>query len=311
MLREKIRMIKPIRRRIVIPRERTTMNLSITEGPVRPVAEQFAERVRSAPDQRLARRLGRVVSGVARLIEEEGIDRADLRALIGFLTEVGHASDARRSEWVLLADALGITSLVEARVARRPPAATPNTIAGPFYRTDAPARQDGESISIDGIGEPLVLMLEVTDLDGEPVPGAAIEVWQANAEGLYENQAPDLQPDRNLRGIYRAGADGRALVRTVRPKGYAIPHDGPVGELLARLGLSPERPAHVHVRISAPGFQTLTTHLFDGDDPALDADPLFAVDPALVTRFAPCGAGGFEARHRFILARAHPGREDA
>ncbi|MGP1354978.1 MAG: dioxygenase family protein [Roseicyclus sp.] len=287
------------------------MNVGIPQTPARRIADQFADRVRNAPDRHLAERVSRLVAALARLVEEERVDRADLRALIRFLTEVGHASDARRSEWVLLADALGITSLVEAQVTRRPAGATPNTIAGPFYRTGAPKRRDGESISIDGLGDRLVLGLEVADLDGEPVGGARIEVWQANAEGLYENQAPDLQPEQNLRGTYTTGPDGRALVTTVRPKGYAIPHDGPVGELLGRLGLSPERPAHLHFRISRPGFQTLTTHLFDGDDPALGADPLFAVEPALVTRFAPCGAGGYEARHRFILARAHPGREDA
>lgn len=286
------------------------MEARITHLPERRLADQFAARVNGGPDPLLARRLIRLVEVVGRLVEEEGIGREDLRAVIGFLTEVGHASDPRRQEWVLLADTLGITSLVEAQVTHRPAGATPNTTAGPFYRTDAPAKGDGESISIDGRGDPLVLTVEVTDLDGDAVAGAAIEVWQANGDGLYENQAPDLQPDRNLRGIYRAGEDGRVVVRTVRPGGYPIPHDGPVGALLARLGLSPNRPAHLHFRISAPGFQTLTTHVFDGEDPAIETDPLFAVHPALVTRFARCKDGSFEASHRFILARARPGRED-
>lgn len=287
------------------------MNSGVMHRPGRHIAAQFAARVRGAPDRQLADRLARAVAAMARIVEEEGLGRDDLRALVAFLTDVGHASDSRRQEWVLLADTLGLTSLIEAQVTRRPAGATPNTIAGPFYRVGAPVKCDGESISIDGIGDPLVLEVAVLDLDGDPVAGAAIEVWQANGAGLYENQAPDLQPDQNLRGTYRAGPDGRAIVRTVRPGGYAIPHDGPVGALLARLGLSPDRPAHLHFRISAPGFQTLTTHLFDGDDPALEADPLFAVHPALVTRFTARGDGGFEASHQFVLARAHPGREDA
>jgi hydroxyquinol 1,2-dioxygenase len=285
------------------------MDVGMPQTPARRISDQFADRVARAPDRQFAERVTRLVSALAGIVEQQRVDRADLRALIRFATEVGHASDERRSEWVLLADALGITSLVEAQVTRRPEGATPNTIAGPFYRQDAPARKDGESISIDGIGEPLVLELEVTDLDGDPVEGAHVEVWQANADGVYENQAPDLQPDGNLRGMFRSGPDGRAVVRTVRPKGYAIPNDGPVGELLRRLGLSPKRPAHLHFRISAAGFQTLTTHLFDSEDPCLDADPLFAVDPVLVTRFAPSDGGGFEAGHRFVLARAHPGRD--
>ncbi len=311
MLQENIRIIKLARRRILYLREEEKMNVSTTQTPARQHATQFADRLRDAPDRQLAERMGRLIAAVARIVEEERIDREDLRAMIRFLTDVGHASDARRSEWVLLADTLGITSLVETQVTRRPAGTTPNTIAGPFYRMDAPARQDGESISLDGVGELLILTLEVADLDGDPVVGAVIEVWQANAEGLYENQAPDLQPESNLRGIYTSGDDGKAVVRTVRPKGYAIPHDGPVGDLLERLGLSPERPAHLHFRISAPGFQTLTTHLFDGDDPALATDPLFAAHPSLVTRFAPCAAGGFEARHRFILARAQTGQDQS
>jgi protocatechuate 3,4-dioxygenase beta subunit len=285
------------------------MNLDVTQLPLNRLAEQFADRLCRAPDRKLAERLTHVVAALARIVEEEGIGREDLRAVIAFLTEVGHASDARRQEWVLLADTLGVTSLVEAQVTRRPQGATPNTIAGPFYRADAPTKCDGDSISIDGRGEPLLLQIEVTDLDLEPVGGARIEIWQANAEGLYENQAPDLQPDWNLRGIYLAGANGCATIRTVRPRGYAIPDDGPVGGLLKRLGLSTERPAHLHFRVSAKGFQTLTTHLFDGEDPALETDPLFAVHPALVTRFLPFDGGGFEASHRFVLARAQLGRE--
>jgi hydroxyquinol 1,2-dioxygenase len=134
-------------------------------------------------------------------------------------------------------------------------------------------------------------------------------VWQANGDGLYENQEPDLQPEFNLRGRYRSGADGGLMIRSVRPAGYPIPADGPVGRLLTRLGIGLMRPAHVHFRITAAGFQRLTTHVFDGADPALGADPLFAVHPALVADIAPAPAGGWRMEYRFVLARARAGED--
>ncbi|MGZ9809313.1 dioxygenase family protein [Pseudoroseicyclus sp. H15] len=269
-------------------------------------AAAFAARAASAPDQRLARLVAALVGELSRLAEEHQISRDEMRRIIGFLSEVGDACSDQRQEWVLLADALGLTSTVERLATPRPDGATPNTLIGPFYRKGAPLRQDGESISIDGAGEPLRFEAEVVGLRGEPVPGALVEIWHANGDGLYENQSPDLQPEHNLRGSYRTGPEGRVRIHTVRPGGYAIPDDGPVGWLLGRLGMSPDRPAHLHFRISAKGYETLTTHLFDPSDPAIDADPLFAVHPALMAELTPHSEGGFAASFRFVLNRQAP-----
>ncbi len=273
-------------------------------------AAAFAARVARADDQRLAAGVASLVAQFVRLVSEANVTRDDLRAIIAFLTEVGETCSEQRQEGVLLADTLGLTSAVEAQMAQRPAGATPNTLSGPFYRPDAPARRDGESISLDAKGAPLTLWAEVADLDGNAVPDAQVEVWQANADGLYENQEPDQQPEFNLRGFYRTDAAGRVTIRTVRPAGYPIPADGPVGRLMARLGIALDRPAHIHVRITAPGFQRLTTHVFDAADPAIDRDPLFAVHPTLLTTFEPAPGGGFETRFRFVLARARPGAGD-
>ncbi len=269
----------------------------------------FRARTGRSPDARLAKVLSVIVDHLGRVVTETGATREDLRRLIGFLTEVGEYTSEQRQEWVLLADTLGLTSMVEAQSVRRPEGATPNTLIGPFYREGAPARADGESISIDGKGEALVFAATVTDLDGQPVAGAAVEVWQANAEGRYENQEPDRQPEFNLRGIYRSGADGAVTLRAVRPGRYGVPADGPVGRLLLALGLGLMRPAHLHFRISAPGFQRLTTHVFDRADPALDRDPLFAVHPALATDFSRGDDGTLRAAYRFVLARARAGED--
>ena len=209
----------------------------------------------------------------------------DLRSVIEFLTEVGHAADARRQEWVLLADVIGVSTLVEDINSARPKRATPNTLAGPFYRADAPFVANGANLSRDGCGEPLSISGQIVDLDGTAIPAALVEVWQANADGHYENQDPDQQPEFNLRGKFQASSDGRFDYRTVRPGGYDLPCDGPVGRMMAGMGLRLARPAHLHFRVTAAGFDTLTTHVFDRADPAIGQDALFGVKPELLYDF--------------------------
>lgn len=216
----------------------------------------------------------------------------DLRHTLDFLTELGQHSDTRRQEWVLLADILGVSTLVEDLATDRPAGATPNTLAGPFYRDDAPDLPDGANLSRDGKGQALAVTGRVTGLDGRALAGAWVEVWQANAEGRYENQEPDLQPEFNLRGRFRTDEAGRFAFRSIKPCGYRLPDDGPVGRLARHLGLMLERPAHLHFRVTAPGFQPLTTHVFDRDDPAITRDALFGVKPALLGCFRREGTEG-------------------
>ncbi|MGC4025572.1 MAG: hypothetical protein QM744_10690 [Mesorhizobium sp.] len=158
-------------------------------------------------------------------------------------------------------------------------------MAGPFYRADVPEMPAGANISRDGKGEPLSVSGRVINLSGEPLVGALVEVWQANGEGKYENQEPDRQPENNLRGKFRTDARGSFSYRTVMPRGYSLPSDGPVGRLMKALGLCLERPAHLHFRVSAEGYHTLTTHIFDMTDPAIGRDAIFGVKPELMARF--------------------------
>lgn len=248
-----------------------------------------------------------VIDHLHRLIAELRPSPEDLRRVLEFLTEVGHHSDARRQEWVLFADVLGVSTLVEDIANPRPPGATPNTVAGPFYRAGAPDLPLGADLCRDGRGAPLSVTGQVTALDGTPVAGARVEVWQANGEGRYENQEPDRQPDMNLRGTLVADAQGRFRFRSIRPAGYRLPDDGPVGRLAQALGLCLERPAHLHFRVTAEGFQTLTTHVFDRDDPAIARDALFGVKPALLGRFRPDGPANarcWTLETTFVLAPA-------
>jgi protocatechuate 3,4-dioxygenase beta subunit len=219
------------------------------------------------------------------IIKEIRPTQKDWQETIAFLTEVGHACDEKRQEWVLLADLLGLSALVEEINSRRPHGATKNTVRGPFYRSDAPAFPLGANISLDGIGEPLTVSGIVQDLDGVRLAGATVETWQANSEGIYENQQPDLQPEFNLRGIFTTNLEGRFYYKTVKPAGYSVPDDGPVGQLLGKIGYPLRRPPHLHFLVKAKGYQSLTTQIFDGNDPHSREDALFGVKEGLLGDF--------------------------
>ena len=159
----------------------------------------------------------------------------------------------------------------------------------------------GANISRDHKGEPLEVQGRIVALDGSGIAGAVVEVWHANAEGLYENQEPDLQPEFNLRGRFRPDSQGRFRFLTVKPKGYTLPSDGPVGRLMTALGLGLERPAHLHFRVSAEGFETLTTHIFDRSNPAIGRDAIFGVKPELMAEFRALPSDGGKRKHMLDL----------
>lgn len=267
-------------------RDRSVKPEDGAQAPDLPViARDLPDRLAGVRRTRLTETVGTLVATLQTLMEDMRLTPAEFRAVLAFLTEVGHHADPRRQEWVLLADALGLSTRIEAVNRPRPPGATPNTVTGPFYRPDAPDLRNGATISRDGKGTPLEVAGRILDLDGTPVPDALVEVWQANARGKYENQAPDHQPEHNLRGRFRSDAQGRFAFRSVMPGGYALPSDGPVGRLIGDLGLCLDRPAHIHFRVSAEGFETLTTHIFDRADPAIGRDAIFGVRPELLADF--------------------------
>ncbi len=245
----------------------------------------FEARLSELEPSRLRDAMGLIASHLHQILWTLRPSRDEFRALVDFLTETGHYADARRQEWVLLADVLGLSSALEDINSPRPSGATPETGAGPFYRSDTPHLGLGQSISRDGQGQPLLVTGTVTSPAGEPVSSAVVEVWQANANGRYENQEPDRQPEHNLRGQFVADGQGRFRFLSVKPAGYSLPADGPAGLLLKRLGLPLSRPAHINLRISAHGYQTLTTHIFDRADPAVDRDAIYGVRPALLADF--------------------------
>jgi hydroxyquinol 1,2-dioxygenase len=276
---------------------------SASEGP-EAVAAEVRARLALAGPGRLAEAVRLILDHAVAVMDRLQPTEAEFDALVEFLTDVGYVTDARRQEWVLLADVFGLTAMA---AGHGPSAAgaTPATLPGPFYRPDAPALPEGADLCRDGQGEPLRVHGLVCDTAGTPLAGAEVEVWHANAAGRYENQDPDSQPEHNLRGRLTADARGRFAFRSIRPGGYALPDDGPVGQLARRLGLSLRRPAHVHFAVTAAGCPRLVTAVFDGSDPAIGSDALFAVRPGLIGDFRPV-PGGTALDVRLVLERTGP-----
>ncbi len=277
------------------------LNRETAGKSISPQAEEFASRLGDMGASRLALATQAAVKGLHAFVAELRPSPEEFLGAVDFLTEVGHYADQRRQEWVLLADVLGVSALIEDQNSQRPAGATPNTPAGPFYRPYVPEMPLGANISRDQKGEPLVVEGRVTALGGSGIAGATVEVWHANAEGLYENQEPDRQPEFNLRGRFRADHHGRFRFVTIKPKGYTLPSDGPVGRLMTALGLGLERPAHLHFRVSAEGFETLTTHIFDRSNPAIDRDAVFGVKPELMADFRVLPGDGGTRKHSLDL----------
>jgi hydroxyquinol 1,2-dioxygenase len=204
---------------------------------------------------------------------------------INFLTEVGHITDDKRQEFILLSDTLGLSMLTTTQNNSKPPTCTETTVLGPFFVEGAPEYENGEDISNGAAGLPCFVSGHVRGLHGEPVPDATLEVWQSDEDGYYDVQyAAQQQAEvkHQGRGRLRTLADGRFHFRSILAEAYPIPHDGPVGRMLEALGRHPWRPAHLHFWINAAGYEPLITHIFRNGDKYLDSDAVFGVRSTLV-----------------------------
>lgn len=213
----------------------------------------------------------------------------ELELGLQFLNAVGQATSPAKNEAILLADVLGLSTLVQLQDAQRILAqgGTEPALIGPFWRAGHPVKANGEDIfSPDTPGQRLRIDGRVVDLSGQPVAGALVDVWQASPVGLYENQDPQ-QSDKNLRGRFTTDAQGQFALRTVRPAGYPIPIDGPVGRLLEHQSRHPMRPAHIHFIAIAQGYRVLATQIFDAIDPHIHNDVVFGAVGSLVREFQP------------------------
>jgi hydroxyquinol 1,2-dioxygenase len=247
------------------------------------VTDEVVASFAGTPDARLREVVQSLTRHLHAFAREVRLTQEEWEAGIAFLTRVGHITDDKRQEFILLSDVLGLSMLTVGINAPASPGATESTVFGPFFVEDAPEVPLGGDIARGAKGTPCWVSGTVRSTDGSPLPGARIEVWEADEDGFYDVQ---YDGDRSAgRGWLSAGDDGGYRFWSVRPSPYPIPDDGPVGELLAATGRTPMRPAHLHFKVDAPGHRTLITHIFVAGDPHLGSDAVFGVKESLVVEF--------------------------
>ena len=254
------------------------------------ITDAVIERFKDCADPRLKDVLSSLVRHLHGFVRETRLTEAEWMKGIEFLTAAGHITDDKRQEFILLSDTLGVSMLTVAQNHSKPSNATEATVFGPFHVVGAPNLENGDDMSGDAPGEPLYVDCTIKDIDGMPVPGATIDVWQSDAEGFYDVQYAELDGHR-ARGNFRSDADGRFWFKSILPVAYPIPTDGPVGAMLVATGRHPWRPAHMHFMIHADGCETLITHVFRAGDPYLDSDVVFGVRSSLIETYQSHAAG--------------------
>ena len=278
------------------------------------ITEAALQSIAGTPDARLKQVMTSLVTHLHDFVRDVKPTEAEWQAGIDFLTATGHKSTDTRQEFILLSDTLGVSMLTIALNHAKPAGATEATVFGPFHTEDAPHVGQGADIAHGAPGLPMFVHAVVQGPDGEPVAGAEVDVWQADDDGLYDVQRPELGAARRARAVLRTDAQGAIRFRSIVPTAYPIPVDGPVGRMLAATGRHPWRPAHLHFMIRAAGYQALTTHIFRAGDPYLDSDVVFGVRSSLIGDYVEHGAGKapdgsvvdsvfFTLDQTFVLAR--------
>ena len=252
----------------------------VTEDNITALAE---ERWGTAHDERTRQLLTAMVRHLHDFAREVRLTEAEWMTAIQWLTRTGQISDEKREEFILASDVLGLSMLVVQMNHRFDPAATPATVLGPFHIDGSPELAYAADMSQGLTGVPLFISGTVRSLDGSPVGGAVLDVWQADEDGAYEAQL--AVDEARLRAKYTAREDGTYCIRTIAPKGYSIPMDGPVGDLIRQTDISHFRPAHVHFLLNVPGYRPLITHLFEEGAEFLDSDVVFGTKQELVVGY--------------------------
>ena len=246
------------------------------------ITEVALEQMASTPDPRLKQVMASLVRHLHDFAREVDLTPEEWIRGIEFLTGVGKKCTPARQEFILLSDTLGLSSLVNALHDQRAlESGTPTSLLGPFYRNDSPNRELGESITENATGKEIVLFGTVTNNAGESIARASVEIWQPDAEGIYDMQRDEDTMD--LRGHFYTNADGMYYCKAVAPLGYMIPMDGPVGDMIRAQHRHGYRPAHIHFLVGAEGYRELVTALYLAGDEHLDSDTVFGVTKSLIT----------------------------
>jgi len=245
------------------------------------ITQAVLDRIHPDTNPRLKVVLTSLVNHLHDFAREVALTEDELMQAIQYLTAVGQKCDDKRQEFILLSDVLGLSMLTVALNNDKPPGCTEATVFGPFYVENEPEIALGGDAANGAHGEPCWVEGQIKGPTGEVIPHAQIQVWQADADGFYDVQKPELQ-QAQARAKMKADAQGRYYFKTIVAEAYPIPTDGPVGDLLHATGRHPWRPAHLHFMIKAPGYETLITHVFRDGDTYLDSDAVFGVRQSLV-----------------------------
>jgi len=239
-----------------------------------------------AGDPRFREIMSSLVRHLHAFAREVKLTEAEFQAAASYIAAIGQKSSETHNEAVLMAGSLGLSTLVcLLNNGNHGSTETTANLLGPFWRADSPATESGASIVRSPTpGEPIFVNAWIKDPQGQPVAGAEVDVWHSSTEGYYENQDP-VQADMNLRGKFTADADGHIAFRSIKPAGYPIPVDGPVGDLLRAQGRANMRPAHLHFLIYKPGFKTHISQVYTDDDPHLETDSQFGVTRTLIGHY--------------------------
>ena len=281
------------------------MNIeNIIDGEASVTAVAHAAMART-PDPRLRQLVAAFVEHMHALVREVDLTEAEFDTVLKFVADIGRQTTDSHNEVVLAADVLGISTLVALRNNPQNQGQSAAALLGPFWRAASPPCANGDSIARCAMpGTAMLVSGQVRGIDGQPLAGAKVDVWQASPVGLYENQDQG-QPDMNLRGYFLTDADGRYHFRTVRPAGYPVPTHGATGALLRAQERHCMRPAHVHFMVSHPGCKTLITQVFADDCDHLGSDVSFGVTKPLVGQFvrhAPAGEDAYYTlQYDFVL----------
>ena len=235
------------------------------------------------PTPRQRELLQKLVAHLHAFASETALTHAEWRTGLEFLHAAARITTDTRSEFSLMSDVFGLSSMVDLTASR--PGATEGSVLGPFHARGSPRMATGANLIRSNAGQPVVLRGSVSDAQGRVIPGATVDFWQNADNGLYWQQ-DSQQPQDNLRCLMEVGADGRFELATIRPQPYRVPDDGPVGAMMRLAQRNTMRPAHYHLIIEAPGYTSIITEMFDPEDAYLDKDAVFGVRESLVVRYA-------------------------
>lgn len=270
------------------------------------ITQAVLERLANTPDPRLKQIMASLVRYLHAFARDVRLTEDEWFKGVQFLTDVGHKCSDTRQEFILLSDVLGLSMLTVAMNNDKPAGCTEATVFGPFFVEGAPQVPNGADIANGAQGTPCEVRCTVRGLDGMPVAGATVDVWQADDEGMYDVQKPDLD-HAQARAQLTSQSDGSLRFHSVVPEAYPIPTDGPVGDMLLATARHPWRPAHLHFMVRAEGYEPLITHVFREGDSYLDSDAVFGVRQSLVKAWQTQPDGSTLLEYDFVLNPAAGG----